>query len=436
MIPHGTGCWTAVDGCLVEGTWEKGLRHGQFKFSFPVDIQQSHKVTSTEGEFIRNKKEGRHKTIYMNGNVDITEYHNDKRCGVNIMVDKHSQMLSHKNFVDSVEDNRSLNQIYLDNISHETTTETEQTSGNTTGVGDKAAHAQITPTQHTDINNTIHHNKGKHNNKQKSSLQSSKQHDTLRLLSTTQPTTTTTSTTEICSTASLVNMSTMLGCYDMHDNLSARSNNYADFLKQNPVATDFVTNEEYASIIETSKSESKSKIYGKILFQSGNLYRGGIIDIMTCHGKGTMSYKTNGIHTHLYFGDWNNNLKQGMGKMKYNDGSYFIGEWYADRRVSGKISFLNGDEFDGEWVNDRPMFGTFKTNNGMQMKGTFGELGVLTDGECSIVYPNGDTYRGSVLENKKHGAGTLVSTSGMYQGDWLNDMKHGKGETFYSLSWR
>ena len=43
-------------------------------------------------------------------------------------------------------------------------------------------------------------------------------------------------------------------------------------------------------------------------------------------------------------------------------------------------------------------------------------------------YANGDKYEGDFVDDKKHGKGVYVYANGdKYEGDWLDGKKHGKG---------
>lgn len=52
-------------------------------------------------------------------------------------------------------------------------------------------------------------------------------------------------------------------------------------------------------------------------------------------------------------------------------------------------------------------------------------------GDESITYLNGSQYQGQVVENKRHGRGTLVLSDGTrYEAEWRNDKRHGEGMEF------
>ena len=49
-------------------------------------------------------------------------------------------------------------------------------------------------------------------------------------------------------------------------------------------------------------------------------------------------------------------------------------------------------------------------------------------GKCHIICSNADEYKGFLVNNKKHGKGTLKTKKYIYEGYWQNDKKHGEGK--------
>lgn len=47
---------------------------------------------------------------------------------------------------------------------------------------------------------------------------------------------------------------------------------------------------------------------------------------------------------------------------------------------------------------------------------------------CEESYGDGSTYKGSVVDGKRHGHGVWVSDKGQYDGQWLDDHRHGQGQ--------
>lgn len=90
--------------------------------------------------------------------------------------------------------------------------------------------------------------------------------------------------------------------------------------------------------------------------------------------------------------------------------------------------------YNGNWDrNLREGLGSLKLNNGLEIKGTF-ERDQFIKG--LIRYPNEDEYSGPVRNNSRHGdegAYIEVATNNRYKGQWQNDLRHGKGTSSHIL---
>ena len=54
-----------------------------------------------------------------------------------------------------------------------------------------------------------------------------------------------------------------------------------------------------------------------------------------------------------YSGDWVGGLKHGQGRLRYPDGSRFVGEFQAGKRHGqGTLTYPNGDKYCGGWAQD------------------------------------------------------------------------------------
>ena len=86
----------------------------------------------------------------------------------------------------------------------------------------------------------------------------------------------------------------------------------------------------------------------------------------------------------------------------------YLGEWGEDGAVTGrgKMYGADGSLREGYWDH--------------------GEL----HGFGRIVYPNGDYYEGDFNFNKRHGRGAFynVTLKSRFEGDWRDDLPHGRGE--------
>ncbi len=97
------------------------------------------------------------------------------------------------------------------------------------------------------------------------------------------------------------------------------------------------------------------------------------------HGKGKISYKE-GLIT--FEGEIKNGLKEGAGELSHKDGWYLKATWRKDEM----------------------------------------------EGQGYLLTPNHDRYEGMFKEGKPSGRGVLLSGQTTYKGQFLNGLKHGKGE--------
>lgn len=54
----------------------------------------------------------------------------------------------------------------------------------------------------------------------------------------------------------------------------------------------------------------------------------------------------------------------------------------------------------------------------------------ITEDGTGLFFPNGTYYKGSLLDTYREGRGTMYYLNGRYEGEWLNDLRHGFGQTF------
>ena len=85
-----------------------------------------------------------------------------------------------------------------------------------------------------------------------------------------------------------------------------------------------------------------------IIYKNGDTYEGFVKDYKK-EGMGKMSYDDGKI----YIGNWKNNLRNDEeGKLIINENEY-ISNWKNDKSNNyGKIKYKNGDEYEGNWNNN------------------------------------------------------------------------------------
>lgn len=159
-------------------------------------------------------------------------------------------------------------------------------------------------------------------------------------------------------------------------------------------------------------------------------------------GKATYFYPDGSKYT----GSWLGGKRHGKGKLKYSDGSVYTGEWYNDYRHGygiysnqnytydgqwkldikhgqGLIIYANGEQYDGNWENNFPSGkGEYVFKDSSRHVGEF-QSGVR-HGKGILYYADGETvYNGDWVNDKKHGKAVITFNNGQYEGDMRNDVK-------------
>ena len=153
-----------------------------------------------------------------------------------------------------------------------------------------------------------------------------------------------------------------------------------------------------------------------------------------------------------YEGEFSVGQKHGEGKIDYNNGDYYIGQWQRDKphgygilhcsvegiyegmfiegfkEGHGKMRFVNGDYYEGGWK--RGLFhdkgklispvSAIERYEGLFEYGKFSGRGVLT-------YRSGSKYEGPFKDDKPHGTGTFTSSNGViFDGRFIDGRREGK----------
>ena len=138
-----------------------------------------------------------------------------------------------------------------------------------------------------------------------------------------------------------------------------------------------------------------------------------------------------------YIGEIKNGLRHGKGKMIYNNGNIYEGNWLNDL-FDGKGNYLHkkyGQNTSGDWENGYLIRGQI-----IFFKGVMGEEKYIGDvvysffgypvphGMGAYFYMNGDKYVGEFVDYKREGKGTFTWANGdSYCGFWQDDEYHGNG---------
>jgi len=184
--------------------------------------------------------------------------------------------------------------------------------------------------------------------------------------------------------------------------------------------------------------------YGKYTFQDGRVYLGQFI-AGELQGRGKMTYQDGKIEDGIWAANKFIRLANPIKKIKYPNGSFYEGEAVDNleagedklkfvKEGKGKMIFQDGGIYDGEWHNNNwHGQGKLTDLNGVVHEGKF-ENGEMVYGEVKTATTY---YKGSLKNNLPNGWGIYRSaikrpdgttTSEEYKGEWLNGKRNGNGE--------
>lgn len=179
---------------------------------------------------------------------------------------------------------------------------------------------------------------------------------------------------------------------------------------------------------EDKYSCDKNKIY---IFSNGDKYIGKILN-NELDGKGYYLMIEDNEVIMEYFGEFKNNLREGIGQCEFDNKNIYIGQFKDDFIEGiGEMKYHNGDEYIGQWENNKKHgLGVFTWSDGSRYNGEF--LNGKMEGYGLCYDSNGNLiYEGEWKNNLIHGKGTYIWNEGKkYSGDFVHGKKHGKG-TFY-----
>ena len=136
-------------------------------------------------------------------------------------------------------------------------------------------------------------------------------------------------------------------------------------------------------------------------------------------------YKLNKSH---FQGETKDNLRQGVGKQVWDDGTTFEGSYKNDMaNGNGRMIQSDGNVFIGTFNNNVAMGkGKFTSNFGDSYNGNF--IDNLPNGPGELVNAQGDKYHGEFLNGKRSGQGKVeMSTSQLYEGQFQKGKYSGNG---------
>ena len=147
-----------------------------------------------------------------------------------------------------------------------------------------------------------------------------------------------------------------------------------------------------------------------------------------------------------YEGEWSEGKFHGQGKEAYPDGRVYEGQFsQGQKQGSGKMIYQKKPGcrargfYEGEWANDKfNGFGKEGLPNGNIYEGYFKDGQRHGEGLMEYVKVPGSVadgkYQGDWVEGKYNGRGKEKYKNGnVYEGQFKNDKRHGKGRMEYAL---
>lgn len=183
-------------------------------------------------------------------------------------------------------------------------------------------------------------------------------------------------------------------------------------------------------VYEGQWSENRKNGQGTFRFSNGDVHCGTYRDDMM-NGEGTMTYSDGTIFKGTWLNDQQvgfeiNDAKIGNGEMKYSNGDCYIGGWMAGKKCgNGRMNYADGSYYEGDWCNDEYHGkGVYRYPPGIVVY-----IQIIHGHKLnrSLKGHRHESYTGDFRRGRKHGTGTLVYGNGdVYRGRWSNDHKHGK----------
>ena len=154
------------------------------------------------------------------------------------------------------------------------------------------------------------------------------------------------------------------------------------------------------SDVTESPTPEPGHVYVSHQIYRGSDYSGYVNELRQPDGEGTMKYLDGSVYT----GNWVDGVRQGHGKMTYDNGTY-DGEWLNDKKNGeGKYTWNDGRIYEGGYLDDvRSGCGTFYGWEDLTRgyKGTYyGESkNDKFNGSGHFVFDNGDEFDGIYKDN-------------------------------------
>ena len=164
------------------------------------------------------------------------------------------------------------------------------------------------------------------------------------------------------------------------------------------------------------------------MYKNGEYYTGQVSKNGTRNGHGIYYYSNQDV----YDGQFVDNIRIGKSRLRFNDGSEYIGQFMDDQADGhGIYTDIKGNRYMS--LSGENETGEFR-NNGNFLRGRLYGLGELN-------FKNGDYYKGLFKGTKRDGYGEMryytpdhnmdIAQLGEYLGYWKQDKREGQGKMQY-----
>eukprot|EP00756_Hemistasia_phaeocysticola_P022359 Hpha_TRINITY_DN15829_c1_g12::TRINITY_DN15829_c1_g12_i1::g.191219::m.191219 len=164
---------------------------------------------------------------------------------------------------------------------------------------------------------------------------------------------------------------------------------------------------------------------GTMRWSDGTKYSGGWMR-GRMEGEGTLTYSSGDV----YVGGFSDGRKHGAGSYRHARGDKYVGEWRFDQECGyGTYTWTWGDFYAGYWREGKMHdYGVLST--GGELYEGWHDSG-FRNGRGRAERADGVFYIGEWAQGRREGVGTLVAPDGSgFNGCWLKDAMHGQGTWF------
>jgi len=173
--------------------------------------------------------------------------------------------------------------------------------------------------------------------------------------------------------------------------------------------------------------------FGLLKLDDGIVYEGDWLN-GKYHGKGELTLGSGKYEEEKYIGDFKNGFKDGVGTYFHKNGSKYEGQWKKDKpHGKGIFNWSSGGRYEGDFkMGLKHGWGKEKLSgkwDGDKYEGEY-KFGEMT-GKGIYLFKNGKKIKGDWLNGKSHGSVKIIYKNGnRYEGQTKNDYLDGYGIYF------